>query len=84
MTEDAPVKLALLRLTNAGEDARTVRMTTYVEWNLGVLREHTQHQVHTMYAKESGAFFARNTFDPQFAGWIAFHGISEPVTVTHR
>ncbi len=80
MAEDAPVKLALLRVTNAGEDTRTVRMTTYVELNLGVLREHTQHQVHTMFAKESGAFFARNTFDQQFAGWTAFHGISEPVT----
>jgi len=80
MAEDAPVKLALLRLTNTGEASRSLRLTTYVEWNLGVLREHTQHQVHTMYAKESGAYLARNTFDPQFASWTAFHGISEPVT----
>ncbi|MEZ0336173.1 MAG: glucoamylase family protein, partial [Gemmatimonadales bacterium] len=80
MAEDAPVKLALLRLTNRSERARTLRVTTYVEWSLGVLREHTQHQVHTVFAKETGVFFARNTFDAQFAAWTAFHGVSEPVT----
>ena len=36
-------------------------------WSLGVQREHTQHQVHTSFAPEHGAIFARNFFDPQFA-----------------
>ena len=60
--------------TNASERRpRRIAVTTYVEWTLGVLREHTQHQVHTTFDAEPGAIFARNTFDPQFAGWIAFH-----------
>jgi cyclic beta-1,2-glucan synthetase len=80
MAEDAPVKLALLRVTNRDERVRRLTVTTYVEWALGVLREHTQHQVRTMVHRELGAILAQNSFDPQFAGWTAFHAISEPVT----
>ncbi len=47
---------------------------------MGVLREHTQHQVRTSFDREQGAIFARNTYDPQFAGWVAFHAMTEPVT----
>ena len=42
-----PVKLSLLRLTNDGPAPPTVIVTAYVEWTLGVQREHTQHQVRT-------------------------------------
>jgi cyclic beta-1,2-glucan synthetase len=80
MAEDAPIKLALLRVSNQDERARRLRVTTYLEWALGVLREHTQHQVQTKFDREEAAFFAQNSFDPQFAGWTAFHAISEPVT----
>jgi cyclic beta-1,2-glucan glucanotransferase len=80
MVEDAPVKLGLLRVTNDGESARRLTVTTYMEWALGVLREHTQHQVRTMVHRELQAILAQNYFDPQFAGWTAFHAISEPVT----
>src|SRR5688572_682684 len=44
--------------------------TAYVEWTLGVLREHTQHQVHTQYDESARAIFARNYFSPQFASWV--------------
>ena len=84
MAEDAPVKLALLRVTNRDERARRLTVTTYVEWTLGVLREHTQHQVRTAFDREQATIFARNSFDPQFAGWTAFHAITEPVTRVHR
>jgi cyclic beta-1,2-glucan synthetase len=80
MADDAPVKLSLLRLTNTGSRPRRLIVTTYVEWTLGVLREHTQHQVCTAFDGEHGAITARNTYDPQFASWIAFHAMSEPVT----
>ncbi|MBA3761612.1 MAG: hypothetical protein H0X07_13895, partial [Gemmatimonadales bacterium] len=55
-------------------------VTTYMEWTLGVLREHTQHQVRTEFDREQEAILARNAFDPLFAGWTAFHAMSEPVT----
>jgi cyclic beta-1,2-glucan synthetase len=80
MAEEAPVKLALLRVINRGDSARRLTITTYVEWSLGVLREHTQHQVRTSVDREQGAIYAQNSFDPQFAGWTAFHAITEPVT----
>ncbi|HEX6616279.1 MAG TPA: protein ndvB, partial [Gemmatimonadales bacterium] len=77
--EDAAVKLGVLRVTNTGDGPRRLAVTTYVEWALGSLREHTQHQVSTSHDRELGAVFARNTFAPEFAGWTAFHAVSEPV-----
>ncbi|HEY1335682.1 MAG TPA: carbohydrate-binding protein, partial [Myxococcaceae bacterium] len=46
------------------------------EWALGPEREHTQHQVRTEFDPARGAIFARNTFDPQFASWVAFCAMS--------
>ena len=80
LAEDAPVKLALLEVTNRSKQPRRLTITTYVEWALGVLREHTQHQVRTGFDREHETIFATNSFDPQFAGCTAFHAISEPVT----
>ncbi|MEA2712468.1 MAG: cyclic beta,2-glucan synthetase, partial [Gemmatimonadales bacterium] len=79
MAGDSPVKLALLRVTNDGTQARSLTLTTYMEWTLGSLREHTQHQVQTKFDRERDTIFAQNYFDPQFAGWTAFHAISERV-----
>jgi cyclic beta-1,2-glucan synthetase len=80
LAPDAAVKLSLLRLTNRGSQARRLRVTTYMEWTLGVLREHTQHQVHTRFDRDRQTLLATNYFDPHFAGWTGFHVISEPVT----
>ncbi|HEX2190730.1 MAG TPA: protein ndvB, partial [Longimicrobiaceae bacterium] len=80
MAEDEAVKLSVLHLANRGERPRRIEVTAYVEWTLGVLREHTQHQVRTRFDAESGAVLAQNSFDPQFAGRVAFCALSEPVT----
>ncbi len=80
MAEDAPVKLGVVRITNRDTRSRRLTLTTYLEWTLGVHREFTQHQVQTTFDREQGAIFAQNSFDPQFAEWMAFHAISEPVT----
>ncbi|NUQ21022.1 MAG: hypothetical protein HOQ09_08685, partial [Gemmatimonadaceae bacterium] len=80
IAEHEAVKLATLRITNTAGHPRRLTITAYAEWTLGVLREHTQHQVTTFYDRSLGTIFARNTFDPQFAGWVAFWSISEPVT----
>jgi len=77
---DAAVKLSVLRLTNSGSQARRLRITTYVEWTLGVLREHTQHQVHTRFDRERELLLAANYFDQHFSRWTAFHAISEPIS----
>jgi cyclic beta-1,2-glucan synthetase len=80
LAPDAPVKLWVLRVTNRGSETRRLRLTTYMEWTLGVLREHTQHQLHTRFDRERETLLATNYFDPQFTGWTAFHAISEPVS----
>jgi cyclic beta-1,2-glucan synthetase len=80
MADDAAVKISLLQVTNTSNRPRRLTLTTFVEWTLGVLREQTQHQVRTAFDPSQEAILARNTFDPQFAEWTAFHAISEPVT----
>ena len=80
MAEDEPVKLSILRVTNRDDRPRRIGVTAYVEWALGVDREHTQHQVRTRFDAELGAMLARNHFDPQFADRVAFCALSEPVT----
>ena len=77
MAGDEAVKISLLSVTNRGPRPRRLTVTSYAEWALGVLREHTQHQIHTSFLPEHGAVVARNYFDPQFAGWVAFHAMSE-------
>jgi len=79
LAPDAAVKLSLLRITNLGERKRRLCVTSYVEWTLGALREHTQHQVQTEFDGEHGAILARNRFDLQFAGHVAFAAVSEPI-----
>ncbi len=80
MAESAAVRISTLRLTNLGASLRTLRLTAYAEWTLGVLRERTQHHLHTTYQPEHNALFAYNTFDPDFASWTAFCALSEPLS----
>ena len=77
MAPEAPVRLSHLRLTNHQSRRRRLTLTSYVEWSLGILREHTQHQVVTTFDKQRSTIFARNHFNPQFAGWVAFSSLSE-------
>ncbi|MGI9189740.1 MAG: GH36-type glycosyl hydrolase domain-containing protein, partial [Longimicrobiaceae bacterium] len=79
MAEAEPVKISRLVLTNRGETARTLTLTSYVEWTLGVNREHTQHQLCTSFDSASGALFARNAFEPDFADMTAFSWIGAAV-----
>ncbi|HEV8599708.1 MAG TPA: glucoamylase family protein [Gemmatimonadales bacterium] len=75
-----PIKVSLLRITNRQSRRRRLSLVAYVEWALGVLREHTQHQVRTAFEPELGAIFARNHFHPQFAHLVGFCAVSAPVT----
>ncbi|HEU5171828.1 MAG TPA: glucoamylase family protein [Gemmatimonadales bacterium] len=79
LAESEAVKLSLLSITNVSDRPRRLTATAFVEWTLGVLREHTQHQVQTAFDREHEAILARNFFDPQFAGQVAFCGLSAPL-----
>jgi cyclic beta-1,2-glucan synthetase len=80
LAEGTAVKLSVLRVTNDSATVRRLSVTAYTEWTLGALREHTQHQVRTTFDGTHGAILAENSFDPHFAGWVAFSAISEPVS----
>ena len=75
--ETAAAKLTWLRITNRGDRPRRLALTAYAEWTLGALREHTQHQVQTSFDPSLRTILARNRFDPQFGGLVAFCALSD-------
>ncbi len=80
MAGDEAVKVEVLRITNDTGGSRRVTITHYAEWCLGVIREHTQHQVRTAFDRETEALLAQNEYDGDFASRRAFTALSLPVT----
>ncbi|HEX5077480.1 MAG TPA: glucoamylase family protein [Gemmatimonadaceae bacterium] len=74
-----PVKITRLRLVNRTDRSASLVLTSFVELALGVMREHTQHQIVTSFDRETQAIFASNCFDASFADRVAFSWISEPL-----
>ena len=79
LADGSATRISRLRLTNHGPRTRRIGVTSYVEWTLGSQREHTQHQIRTEFDAARGTLFARNTFDPQFGGWVAFCALAPEV-----
>ena len=69
---DAPVKFAVLRLSNRSGRARRLSVTGYLEWVLGDEREKTMMHIVTQLDDDSGALFARNPYSADFGGSVAF------------
>ena len=80
MPEQDVVKIAKLAITNDTATPRHVTVTHYADLCLGVMREHTQHQVRTQFNREIEAIFAQNGYDQDFGGKVAFTALSRPVT----
>jgi cyclic beta-1,2-glucan glucanotransferase len=72
-----PVKFSLLTITNDGERVRTLSVFAYNEWVLGPPREGQRLLVVTELDKETGAVFARNSYNQEFAQHAAFACASE-------
>ena len=72
VANDANVKFTRLRLKNLGDTTRKLSVTSFVEWVLGFHRTQTTPTVITELDSESGALFARNAYNNEFAGRIAF------------
>jgi len=75
VAREAPLKLSLLKLRNAGSRARRISATGYVEWVLGEQRARSAPQVHTRVDPLSGALLAGNFYDDVFFDRIAFHAL---------
>ena len=80
---DASVKFTVLKLRNESGRARRLSATGYVEWVLGDLRPKSRMHVITRVDPNTGALFAQNPYNTEFADRIAFFDVADATrTVT--
>ncbi len=75
---DAAVKFSVLKLRNESGRPRRISATGYVEWVLGDLRAKSAMHVSTEIDSRSGALYARNPYNTEFAERVAFFDVDEP------
>lgn len=73
---EAPVKFYSLTVRNRSGRRRRLSVTGYVEWVLGDLRSKSAMHVTTEVDAQTGALFARNSFNTDFARHVAFFDTS--------
>jgi cyclic beta-1,2-glucan synthetase len=69
---DDPIKISRLTLVNRSSRRRRLSVTAYVEWVLGVTRGRSAPYVVTEIDDETGATFAHNAWNGEFASRVAF------------
>ncbi|MBC7998093.1 MAG: cyclic beta 1-2 glucan synthetase, partial [Leptolyngbya sp.] len=77
VAHDAPVKFAGLKIRNHSGRTRKLSATAYIEWVLGDLRSKTAMHVFTEIDPKSGALLARNPYNADFGGRIAFLDVDD-------
>ncbi len=68
----APLKFSVLRLHNLSGRPRRLSAIGYVEWVMGDLRPKSRMHVLTERDPQTGALLARNTYNTDFGGRMAF------------
>jgi cyclic beta-1,2-glucan synthetase len=74
---DATIKFTVLKVRNETGRARRLSATGYAEWVLDDLRPKTAMHVITEIDPNSGALFARNSYNTEFADRVAFFDVDE-------
>jgi cyclic beta-1,2-glucan synthetase len=67
-----PVKISRLTITNRSNRTRLLSITAYVEWVLGVSGSASAPHIVTERDEKTGAIFARNVWNTEFANRVAF------------
>nr|WP_295996372.1 glucoamylase family protein [Rugamonas sp.] len=69
---DAPIKYTVLKIRNESPVPRRLSATGYVEWVLGDMRSKSGMHILTEVDPISGALFAKNPYNTEFTGRVAF------------
>ena len=69
---DAPIKYTVIKVRNDSPVARRLSVTGYVEWVLGDMRSKSGMHIQTEVDPISGALFAKNPYNTEFTGRVAF------------
>ncbi|HCS19717.1 MAG TPA: cyclic beta 1-2 glucan synthetase, partial [Bacteroidetes bacterium] len=72
---DEAVKFNVIRIKNVSGRKRQLSATGYMEWVLDNNRSKTMSHIHTEIDPESGAFFAKNPYNTEFHGRVAFFDV---------
>ena len=75
---ERPVKYSLLRLQNLSGRPRRLSATGYVEWVLGDIRARSQLHVLSEVDLDSSVLTARNPYNTEFEGRVAFFDVDAP------
>jgi len=74
---DVPLKFTVLKVWNESGRARRLSATGYLEWVLGDLRPKSVLHLITEIDPTSGALFARNPYNTEFADRVAFFDVDD-------
>jgi cyclic beta-1,2-glucan synthetase len=69
---DAPIKFISIKIKNTSGRSRKISATGYAEWVLGELRPKTAMYIISELDPSTGAIFARNPYNTEFAGRVGF------------
>ncbi|MEO8085455.1 MAG: glucoamylase family protein [Bacteroidota bacterium] len=72
---ESSVKFTVLKIRNQSGRARKLSATGYTEWVLGTNRMKTAMHVHTEVDPGSGALFAKNQYNTEYNGRVAFFDV---------
>ena len=78
-----PVKLSLLTLRNTSRDTRHLSVFGYVEWVLGPPRSGERRFVVSEMDESTGTIAARNAYNTEFSGRVAFWRATEAPQLVH-